>query len=408
MTAAVLPAWRVFITDTRTGRVVDDLPYLDTPRYEYGINTAGGWGIRVPIGDTLSAQDLDELSDPWRFSIGVAIGNHIAQMGPLVGESYNDDDGLAVVDLSGGGIWNYLTTKRLLVTGDVNGTTIKTAAADVVFGPGATSPKGTPIPPANQNLSLHTIAKRMLQISMARTNGALPILLPADIAGTAEREYPGYDLAYLGERLMQVTQVEAGPEIEFRPRYVDETRTFVQWEMRIGTPAAGGRLGNLNGLHQWEYGKALVKVHMNRDGSQQTHTRYERGAGMERDLLLGYAADSSFATTFGWPLLEDVGGQHTSATEQSTLDNWAAGAVNTYKKPVTTWTAVIRLAGDNGFGEDTTSPSVFEFAVGDTAIFQMKGHRRIRDGRYLVRILSVAGDSRDTAKLNVQLIGEVT
>ncbi|RSM73446.1 hypothetical protein DMH04_41275 [Kibdelosporangium aridum] len=399
----------MIVADTRTGRVVeDDLPYLDSPRYEYGINIAGGWGVRLPIdGSSLSTQDIEEFSDPWRFTIGVARGNFIAQMGPLVGENYNDDDNLAATDVSGGGLWDYLTRKRLLVTGDVNGTTIKEPAADVVFGPGPTSPKGTPIPAANQNLSLHTIGKRLVEISMDRTNGALPIVLPDDIAGSSEREYPGYDLAYVGERLMQLTQVELGPEMEFRPRYVDETHQFVEWFHRIGTPAAGGRIGNLDNLHKWEYGGALVKVNVTRDGSQQTHNRFERGAGMERDLLLGYASEPSYAEDFGWPLLEDVGSQHTSATEQATLDSWAAAAVSTYQKPITTWSAVIRVDGTNGLGEETGSPPLGEFSVGDTAIFQMRGHRRIRDGLYAVRILNVSNDTRDTAKIALQVLGEV-
>lgn len=402
-------SWRVIVADTRTGRVVEEnLPYLDSPRYEYGINIAGGWGVKLPIdGSSLSAQDIEALSDPWRFTIAVAYGNFIAQMGPLVGENYNDDDDLASTDVSGGGLWDYLTRKRLLVTGDVNGTTIKEWTADVVFGPGATSPKGTPIPPANQNLSLHTIGKRLVEISMDRTNGQLPIVLPDDIAGTAEREYPGYDLAHLGERLMQITQVEDGPEMEFRPRFVDDTRQSLEWFHRIGTPAAGGRIGNLDQLHKWEYRSALVKVHVVRDGSQQTHSRFERGAGMERDLLLGYASEPSYAEDFGWPLLEDVGSQHTSATEQATLNSWAAGAISTYQRPITTWTAEIRIDGTNGFGEKTDSPPLGEFSAGDTATFQMTGHRRIADGQYAVRILSVANHTRDTAKLNLQLLGRI-
>jgi hypothetical protein len=406
----VTPEWRVIVADTRTGRVVEpNLPYLDSPRYEYGVNMTGGWGLKIPIdGASLSKQDLEELSDPWRFSIGVAVGGHIAQMGPLVGEAYSDDDGLASSDLSGGGIWDLLTRKRLLVTGNVDGASIKTADADVVFGPGSTSPKGTPIPAANQNVSLHTIAKRLVEISMARTNGALPITLPADIAGTSEREYPGYDLAYVGERLLQLTQVEQGPEVEFRPRFVDDTHAYVQWEMRIGTPTAGGRIGNVDGLHQWDYKKALTKLHFARDGSGQTFARYERGNGTERDILIGYSADSTYATQFGWPLLEDAGSAHSSATEQATLDAWALGAVNTNKIPITTWGAVVRVAGDDGYGQATGSPPLYEFAVGDAAVFDVRDHRRIRDGRYQVRILSVTSDGPNTAKLGIQLIGEIT
>jgi hypothetical protein len=304
------------------------------------------------------------------------------------------------------GIWDLLTRKRLLVTGDVNGTSIKTSSADVVFGPGPTSPKGTPIPLANRNLSLHTIAKRLVEISIARTNAALPIVLPADIAGDAEREYPGYDLAYVGERLQQLTQVEDGCEVEFRPEFVDDTHAAVQWEMRIGAPAVSGRLGNLTAPHLWEYRNALTRVDQVRDGSQQTFSRFERGAGTERDLLIGYSTDSSFAAT--WPLLEDAGSSHSSATEQDTLDSWASGTVATNSRPLTTWTGIVRVNGDNGLGKDTDSPPLYEFAVGDTATSKCPATAGSGTAGTQVRILSVANDSRDTAKLSLQVIGGPT
>jgi hypothetical protein len=410
-TVPALP-WRVIVAETRTGRVVEpSLPYLGSPSYEYGINMTGGWGVKLPIDDSVLPKDyIEELSDPWRFCVGVVSGSHIAQLGPLVAESYSDGGKLASTDIAGGGIWDLLTRKRLLVTGDVDGATIKTPDADVVFGPGPTSPKGTTIPLANRNLSLHTIAKRLVQISMDRTDGELPIVLPADIAGTSEREYPGYDLAYVGERLLQLTQVENGPEVEFRPQFTDDTHAYVQWVMRIGTPAAGGRLGNLDAPHQWEYGNALTRLNFTRDGSQQTHARFERGGGSERDLKVGYAADDTTPSyaSLGWPLIEDAGTQHSSATEQDTLDEWATAAIGTNKRPLTSWTAVVRVNGDNGAGQETGSPPLYEFAAGDCAVFQIEGHRRIKDGRYKVRILSVSGQGPDTASVTTQLVEELT
>lgn len=400
--------WKVLVADTRTGRVVEpDLPYLDIS-YDYGINKAGGWSVTLPIDDnTLTKQDIEELSDPWRFCIGVYLGNYIAQMGPLVAERFTDSKGLAKTEIAGSGIWDLFTRKRILAYGalaEVTGASVTQWYSDVVFGPGPNSPKGTPIPAAHLNVSLHTIAKRLIEVSMARPNGALPITLPSDIAGVSEREYPAYDLAYVGERLMQLTQVDSGPEVEFRPQFVDDTKAYARWEMRIGTPTAGGRIGNLDTVHQWEYGNALTHLHFSRDGSDQTHTRFERGGGTERDLLVGYATDPTYGAN-GWPLLEDAGTEHSSATETATLDSWATAAVNTNKLAVTTWTAVVRVAGDNGMGYDTGSPPLNEFQVGDTAAFQVLGHRRIRDGRYKLRILSVSsGGSSESAVLTTQFL----
>lgn len=378
MTGALIP-WRLFAVNTVTGHVIDDIPFVGAPQWTYGVNQTGSLQVTIPIG-AIEKSQLRALVDYWRISWGLAWGHHIWQCGPVVTYRYSDVDGPPVLNVGCAGIWSLFSTKRVIANPAWGGANIADEAADVTL----------------STLSLHTIAKRLVQHDMTR-NGALPIVLPADIAGTQERLFPGYDLAYVGERLAQLTQVIDGPEVEFRPQYTDSTRTAVQWTMRIGNP----RLGDLGLPHAFDYCRALTHVDEDGDGSQQQFETWVRGNGMERALLTGHYADTSLLA-FGWPKLESVDGAHTSATEQNILDGWAQADVTTYKRGITRWSGRVRIDGTDGRDNTTGSPTLDTVSVGDNAVFKIRNHRWLPDGTSGQRILSVSsGGDLNTAVLGL-------
>lgn len=372
--------WRLFVAETATGKIVRDLPFVGAPQWSYGLNMAGALAPKIPIG-AISKDDLRAVLDYWRLSIGLSWGDHIWQCGPVVTYRYSDVDGPPVLDVGCAGIWSLFTQKRVIANPAWTGVSLAEEDADVAL----------------TNLSLHTIAKRLVQNDLTR-NGNIPIVLPADITGTQERNFPGYDLAYVGERLSNLTQVIDGPEVEFRPEYTDSSRTYVQWRMRTGNP----RLGNLGLPHTWDYGRALSHVDEDGDGSQQQFTSWVRGNGMERGLLIGHHADESL-TDLGWPMLESVDGSHSSAIEQATLDGWAQANVETYRNGMNTWAARVRIDGTDGRGRHTGSPALDIVSAGDNATFSLRDHRWIPNGVYGQRILSISsGGDLVTAQLALQ------
>lgn len=376
---------RMFVASTVTGEIVADVPFVGTPRWQYGLNLSGGLTPTVPLG-ALSKQDFDDLTTPWRWSWGLAYGSHILQCGPVVTDQYTDQEGLPTADVGCTGLWGVFARRILLNPAWTEGQNVADPLADVTY----------------TNLTLRTIAKRMIQGDLTRAGHGLPIVLPDDDpAGTSERTYPGYDLATIGERLTQLTQVIDGPEIEFRPEFTSSAQRAVQWRMRIGNP----RVGQLGYPHAWDYGNALSHVDYDRDGSQQTMAHVERGNGMERGLLTGYQDDKTLVGVGGysWPELETVGSTSSSVTEQATLQAKADGQVATYARPIVTWSATVRMDGTNGQGWQTRSPSIDQVAAGDNATFQLQGHRRIPDGSYQRRILGVSsGPNLYSAQLTLQ------
>jgi hypothetical protein len=393
---------RVF--ETRTGRVAATMPYVGTPTWERGINTAGSWRVAVPLdNDEVSLELLNGVTDPWLWSWAVCQGSKIWQAGPLVTESY---DGGTTTTFGGGGLLKLFTDKRVLLNpGRAALGVIAGTDADTVFGPAGYTPViGGTVPAGNQNLSLHTIAKRLIQQDISTTGRELPIVFPDDVAGTAQREYPGYDLASLGQRLMELSQVLDGPEFEFAPEFADTTtKQSIRWRLRLGSPY----LGDLTFARYWEYRKALVDTRFDTDGGYRTTRDFERGNGMNRDLVIGFA-DQPLGSAPAEMVLEDVGNDHTSASDTDTLNAWAAATVAGGQSAAPTLTHIVRVAGDNGEGFATGSPALGEVDTGDNCIAVYRGHPRLGTASYAGRITDIAnGSDETTAVLTCQLLGRV-
>lgn len=386
--APVAPAlgWRAFVVETVTGRIIADIPYIGVPRHTSGLNVTGDLNLTIPVGGNAITKDLlRSYLDPWRFSFGLSWGAHIFQCGPLVTYQSQTSGNIATVQIGCAGIWALFTLKRLLVNPAWAGADITAPEADTVL----------------SGLSLHTIAKRLVENDLDR-NGDLPIVLPTDIAGAESRTWPGYDLAYVGERLGQLTQGLDAPELEFRPRFTDQTQMAVEWPMRIGNP----RLGDLGLPHAWEFNQALTNLDEAVDGSRQQFRSWVRGNGMERGLLTGVAEDTSLVDV-GWPMLEAVDGSHTSTTELSELSGWAQANVLAYRSPVRTWSAEVRIDGTDGRNQTTGSPPISVVASGDTARIGVNGHPWIPDGLYGRRIIGIqSGQSAETVSLVLQAVSE--
>lgn len=404
-----LEPYKVYVFETRTGRVVDTVPYAGMPRWQAGINApSAGWSVSVPLRGNaesagIDAATLDALAEPWRFSWAVAQGSKIWQAGPVVSESYQ---GGTTTTVTGGGLWKLLSDKRLLINPDrANVATVAGTDADIAFGTGTVSEIGSPIPVANRNLTLHTIAKRLVEIIQAANGGNLPVVFPDDIAGTAVRTYPGYDLATPGQRLQELTQVIDGPEVEFAPEFADPTtKQAVQWRMRIGNP----RLGNLGFAHQWIADRALCGASVDIDGSNRVTRNFERGNGMNRDLIVGYGNAAVNALDNADILLEEVGNDHTSTTDTAVLTAWAASAVAANTEQERTFGFRVRTAGDDGHGNLTNSPHMAGVLSGDNGHFVVRNNPRIPDGTYAARILGMQpGRSAHEIELQTQFLAKV-
>jgi hypothetical protein len=397
----------VYVFEMRTGRVIDKVPYVGAPNWDSALNSQGGWSVNVALkgpaeGAGFDPATFESLTNPYRFGWAVTQGSNIWQAGPVVAEQWS---GQSSASVSGGGFWKLLNDKRLLlnparaVQGTVTGTD-----ADTVFGPSGYVPViGGTVPAGNLDLSLHTIAKRIVSLVEAAPGGDFPVIYPSDIAGSATREYPGYDLATVGQRLTDLTQVAGGPEIVFKPEFVDgTTKQSIQWRMQIGNSA----LGNLAYPHGWDAGRSLVAItQYSSDGTAAATRAFERGNGMNRDTPIGYANQAMNPLDNADVLLESVGNDHTSASIVSTLNGYAQNTVDYGKAITAQMTVRVRTAGDDGNGYQTRAPHQAEVNLGDNGTLEVRNHRRLPDGTYYVRIIGKSStDSPHTTDMVCQLI----
>jgi hypothetical protein len=384
------PQTRLFVAETRTGKIVRDLPYTGTPEWLRGLNTTGSLSADIPLGGTgFPKADLAYLTSTWRYSLGLAWGNYVLQAGPIVLATQNGSS----MNVSAMGIWGIFSNKRITLNVAQSGP-ITGANLDVVFGPSGVAPVG------NQGLSLHSVCRRLVELDISRSNHGLPIVLPAVITGTVVRTYFGYDTKYVGANLLDATQEMNGPEIEFSPRFTDGTQTTIEWAMRIGNY----RLGQLGFPHTFDYGQALTDVEVTIDGTDQTFRDIERGNGTERGLIIGDSGDRGQALVAdGWPRLETIGTDHSSETDAGILAAYAQATEATYEASIQSWNAEIRLDAASQAGVATGSPTVDQITSGDTAIFHMDRHEVLSDGDYFCRILGLQqGSTGDTAQLLLQ------
>jgi hypothetical protein len=394
--------------ETRTGIVRRWLPLADWPDWERGLNLAGSWQASVPLDSRyISKEELTAFSTPYYFSWAVVQGNKIWQAGPVTGEDYAGG-GATRTTISGVGMLGFLTAKRLMLN-PARATRRGAAAidADIVFSPNPTSPIQSPVPAANQNLALPSIAARIVEIVLAEPGGDLPIdIASTTIPGTAERTYPGYDLGYVGERLTELTQAENGPEIEFDPYFTTPDRTLVRHRMLVGNRRLGA-LATTSAV-RWDSDKALVDLAFGKDGTVQLHRAYQRGSGMDRNTLIGFAENLAGVTSGPnqvMPLLEDVNSSHTQVELLSTLDGYARADVATDVAPALTLRPTVRIAGDDGKGRNTRSPNLAQVSSGDVAVLEVLDHPRLADGSYTVRVIRFkSARSAVEAAMDVQVL----
>ncbi len=209
-------------------------------------------------------------------------------------------------------------------------------------------------------VSLGTIAKRLVATAIAHTGESLPVVLPADVAGISTRTYPGYELAWVGDRLQELTQVDGGPDVSFEPRLTSDGLS-VQWVMRTGTDTDPL-------LHQtgqdwiWDRGAAkggVTSLSVSIDATGMAQRAWAIGSGTEVDLLVG-EADFPDPLDAGYPLLE-ADASYTSVTDQGTLDAHALSLILYAQRPWATWALAVRADAAPTLGTyrpgDSSSPS---------------------------------------------------
>jgi hypothetical protein len=393
--------WRLLVAHTITGQVVDELPLVNVPTWARELNTAGQLdSVKISLYPQLADDTRQRLNEPYRWTLALVRDGWIAQAGPYYMAAPDEESRTA--SLSAMPMWEFLSRKRLA---EYAGKEITAADADIVFKPDSADP-------ANQNLTLHSVARRMVEISTTGSDQlALPIALPDPVAGTAEYTVAAADLKYIGDVLTELTGLDGGPEIEFSPEFGDSTQSYIRWRMRIGNT----RLYQAGDPHAWDYGKAAQSFTVSVDGTDQTFYVFAKGQdarGGSGSGALTWAftnITSHFGSDYalmGWPFLWTADTTHLSVTDTAAMQAVANQDVITHQYPVQTASVVVRLDGLDQQDRPTGSPRVEDVSVGDLGMVQVRDHSWLPDGQYGVRVLRMEnGPDPFSARLTLQVLG---
>lgn len=318
-----------------------------------------------------------------------AAGDRTAlEAGPIWKSKYTDSTG--VFGISAAGLGSYFDHRKVikaLVAGE--------------------DPSGVSEEYTAKELSL--IAKRLVELSQSHVGGSLPIVLPSDAelggVGTGLETdfietYPGYELAWIGDKLKSLSERKEGMEIQFVPRRRSDDPRFIEWVMRIGVAANKGLLTQTGSPHAWFTGvpKSDVReIDISSDGTKMAFRQWAAGQGEAEGRPI-VKADAWELIEAGFALLE---GEVTStdSADIDTLPSYAGAALDFSQRPIESWTVTVSRDG---------RPTVGQIRPGDWARFIVRGHTYLPDHDYDMRILSVAGGDSDSVTLTLsERLGEL-
>jgi hypothetical protein len=384
----VSEGYRVFLCDTVTGLITADVP---VSKLSWGVrlDNPGAVQATLPImARELRNLDVRNATTALRQSLGVAYGGRILECGPIWEQDYDAEK--EELGLTAAGLWSIFDSRKAL-PGNAPGSALSTssskpAAASLTF----------------SNLSLGSIARELVRVSIqdnpftradGLNAGALNVVLPPKVSGTHTRTYFGYDLGWVGARLHELTEVQGGPDIRFRPQFMASDPTRVEWVLETGTDDYP--LLNQTGP-DWAWDASVersgvAKLGVKRSAKGMGFRAWTPGNGQERDMKIAWSTDPTLAK-LGFPWVETD-----SASKQ-------------VEDPVVLQSASDRLLADSRYPWDTwslsvradTEPMLGRYLPGDWATVTVgKGHPMISAGDYSVRIMAVDGDESEVVKLTV-------
>lgn len=246
------------------------------------------------------------------------------------------------------------------------------------------------------DLSYGAIAWELVKHGMNRTGGALPIVHGSPSEADVHRlKYDAWNLANnkIDRRLKELSEMDLGPDLMFRPVWANEEHTRIQWSFEHGTKDQPTLSQTFT--PDWDstaYESDVVDISISTDSVNVVDKVWYTGAGS--------GATASVAMSFsdrriiaGYPLREKVMSDPDQRSN-SVLTQKAAGYIKANNKGIDQVSMEVRA------GSDRNPLGVWR--VGDAANITVKDWFEIPDGTYRMRIIRASGDYDENVTLEFQ------
>lgn len=388
--------WSVYLFKTVSGQL--------GPRIE---PSELSWNITINETETLdmtlvkgSIPKFDSTTpylEPWWGGVALLWDNTAIFAGPIVTRPVEDFHSLRV---SARGIRSLLS-KRMVVRDMVNWSSLTKPEIRKEWSTDGREDRKSPKPSDTKfkDVSYATMAKLVVQESMTKLGGSLPIRFPiassahndpTTIGGQAipvekrphYRRYAGYEglsnnVDYV---LTDLSDLDDGPDIMFRPVL---NGTTLYWNMLTG---ASDSRPEISYDHDtvWDTTAAagyITDLKLQYSGSSMTNRAFAIGAGSDGGQPMAIAQDTS-KLSMGYPLLESSE-TFPQAVSQPVTQTKATAKLRADDKPRHQLTGTIRIDGVSEVGD---------YWPGEYGRLVVKGWYGLPDGDTKAKILTLSGD----------------
>lgn len=326
----------------------------------------------------IRALGLREAAAEGKVLLAAFDGDTGLQAGQVLEHDWDDDNG--TLTLRANGVLDYFGRRALLPILAGRLPTDKTT--DTRFMPQDLDPNSDYPWPTDTRMSVQGIFVSLVNQMRAETNASIPFVIPAAIPGTAEREYRGIDVATVGERVRQLTQVIDGVDVRMPIRY-RSNMTGVEWVLELGTPekpllySAQEQVFNV-GVPD----SSVSNLRVQSDASTMGSRAFSVGGAAAEKALAAVSVDSTLLDR-GYPLMDIWDESRSTVKDAATLQKYTDELVRAGRKPARTWS----------FRHDLTQrPYLSSFSVGDFARVRVTENDYLEDGEYRMRIIARSGD----------------
>lgn len=254
---------------------------------------------------------------------------------------------------------------------------------------------------AYRGLSLGSIAWRLVKETMEETpGGMLPIVhgSPDQQVGDDadhQRTYEAWNRQNnaIDKRLTEISEVINGPDIMFRPEWVDETEQAVQWVMYHGTEKRPPIIQTWTAdFDLTGPAPGITDPQISSDASLLAHRIWATGSGEGKDVAVAKA--ENLASLSKWvPFREHVLTQ-TDQGDDSKLLAKARGELEASQHITQQVNFSIRA--------DSKKYPLGSWKVGDTAMVTVGGFLTMKDGTRPMRIMKASGGLDEKVSLEFQ------
>jgi hypothetical protein len=356
-------AWRVFSVSTSDWQTKVQVVPTTAP-YARAMGTGRQEQMVFDVLDPKNAKKINETTTaPWERLLVMEFLGQIIYAGFITDADYDRDAGtVTVYHEDTFSLWR----KRIMAG---------TVADGMQSGPALVF----------NNVTLPTLVKQAFyngQNDAARFN--VPIVLPADVAGTQSRKYDPWELPTVASVVEDLMSTEGGPDIDLFPRWRDDGS--LEWFLRMGDLTEGA--------WSWDVSAPLSRVSgfkMRKSGDNMANRIIAVGEGSEKKMLLS-VQDGSATSSF-LPL--DVVKSYKDEKVQANLEARARADLAACSKPTE------QVSMDVEMGDNFTADML---RLGGTVTWRLQDDPFLGTGGRTARLIEFSGDLTNKIHLEFQTV----